>query len=364
MISPSAWLRGRIDRFLQRPGYPEEGVVQLGQRRIYVVPSRYGWAYAVMLLLLFIASVNYSLSLGFALTFLLGGCAVVDLHMTHRNLSGLRLSVARTPSVFCGEPARLEIALENGRVRPRYALTVVCLDPTTRIVPPVVSANQTRTERKSALKAAALAAEPTVHHVDIGAHQQSPVWLEYATLQRGWSAVPRIRLQTSFPLGLIRAWSYWRPAAQVLVYPAPEPFAPTLPYGEGHATGAGGGGRDDFAGVREYRNGDPLHQLAWRQIARLSGAGNSDHDGPLVSKAFEGGNSRDVVLDYAALSSLMTVEHRLSRMTAWVLAAEQAGIPYAFRLGVTDRSSSLGSAQREACLQALALFQEPRGERT
>jgi uncharacterized protein (DUF58 family) len=170
---------------------------------------------------------------------------------------------------------------------------------------------------------------------------------------RGWLAAPRIQLTTRFPLGLFKAWSYWQPALRVLVYPAPESPAQPLPsHGAASEDGHGTVGLDNFAGIRNYQQGDPMRHLAWRQIAR--------HDpalgGQLVTKHFEGGAVAELALDFADLPLQLDLELKLSRMTQWVLEAEQRALPYTFRLAQHAYGPALGDAHRAACLRALALF--------
>jgi uncharacterized protein (DUF58 family) len=186
---------------------------------------------------------------------------------------------------------------------------------------------------------------------DIGAHGSAAVLLGVPTSARGWLQPARVVLSTRFPLGLFRAWSYWRPATRALVYPRPEEGAPPLPV-SGNAVGSGrAGGSDDFAGVRSYQAGDSPRQLAWRHIARLDPA----LGGQLVTKHFEGGVGDELVLDFAALPPQLDLELRLSRMTRWVLDAEQRALPYAFRLGAVYYDAGNGAAHQAACLRALAL---------
>jgi uncharacterized protein (DUF58 family) len=78
--------------------------------------------------------------------------------------------------------------------------------------------------------------------------------------------------------------------------------------------------------VRSYQPGDPLRQLAWRQIARL----DPSLGGQLVTKHFEGGALDELVLDLDALPARLDLELRLSRMARWVLEAELRSLPYAF----------------------------------
>jgi uncharacterized protein (DUF58 family) len=211
-------------------------------------------------------------------------------------------------------------------------------------------------DRKSARAPATVPTEvPVDIPVDVPAGGSGTVTLSAPTAMRGWLAAPRIRLATSFPLGLFRAWAYWTPAAPdlaVLVYPAPETPAQPLPsHGAASEDGHGAVGLDNFAGIRSYQPGDPMRHLAWRQIAR--------HDpalgGQLVTKHFEGGAVAELALDFNDLPAHLDLELRLSRMTQWVLQADTRALPYRFRLGAHAYGPALGDAHRAACLRALAL---------
>ncbi len=317
-------LRQRAARRLFRLRDAEEGEVLLNSRRIFILPTRAGLVYGIMLIVLFLSAINYNLSLGFALTFLLAGCAVIDMHLTHRNLAHLHLSPGRAQPVFAGEEAQFQLHLANRRKHDRYAIWLQFIDGETTEI---------------------------AHAADIAADAGSSVTLTAPTLERGWMQAPRIQLQTRFPLGLMRAWSYWQPALRVLVYPHPEENGPPLPLMDGEKEdGRGAAGHDDFAGIRAYQSGDSPRHLAWRQIARTDGSA-------LITKQFEGGATSELSLDYARLPRMMDVELKLSRMTQWVLTAETRGLPYSFRLDHLYFPPDVGPAHQAACLQALALHE-------
>lgn len=321
-------IRKRASKWLFRRREAEPGEVFLRQRRVFIMPTHPGLLFSVMLLTLFIGSINYNLSLGFGLTFLLAGCALIDIFLTFRNLAHLRLAAGRTAPVFAGEEAQFELHLINRSRHDRYAIWLDFL-----------------CEGRPMLPQAA----------DIAAHATRSVMLSTAAKERGWLQAPRVRLQTRFPLGLMRAWSYWQPDARVLVYPRPEDSAPPLPLAQTQdENGQGLAGQDDFAGIRGYQAGDSLKRLAWRQIARLG----PDSGGALVTKHFEGGASTEVVIDFTQLPPQMDTEAKLSRMTRWVIEAEARGVPYGFHLGEHNFPAALGPAHREACLHALALYQK------
>ncbi|TFW17016.1 DUF58 domain-containing protein [Massilia arenosa] len=320
-------LRRRAGTWLFQLREAEPGEVTLNPRRVFIVPTKAGFGFCLLLLMLLIGSINYTLGLGFALTFTAGMCAVVDMVLTNRNLAWLQLAPGRVPAVFAGEEAGFEVLVRNPRKADRYAIWIDFLE----------------------------AGDPR-HVIDAPAEGSTSVVLALPTRERGWLPAPRVRLITRFPLGLFRAWSYWQPAARALVYPFPEPVAPPLPFvGTPTPEGYGSAGQDDFAGVRSYQPGDSMRHLAWRQIAR--------HDpalgGALVTKSFEGGSADELVLDFGALPAQLDVEARLSRMARWVLDAEQRALPYAFKLGALEYPPSIGDAHRAACLRALALYGQP-----
>lgn len=331
-----------LDKWLFRLGAAEAGEVVLTQRRVFIVPSKAGLGFGALLVVLFITSINYNLSLGFALTFLIAACAVIDMHLTFRNLAYLHLSPGRVQPVFAGEDARFEVHLANRRTHDRHAIWIGFIG---------TANDRPRGGTKPTLH---MQASPTLQATDIGAMSSHSVVLLSPTARRGWLAAPRIRLQTGFPLGLLQAWSYWHPDVRVLVYPRPETDAPPLPLtGEARTDGIGRSGSEDFAGIRAYRPGDSIKHLAWRQIARVE----FDAGGQLVTKHFEGGAASDLVLDFDRLPRDLTVEARLSRMTRWVMEAEERGLAYGFRLGSLVLEPALGPAQQQACLRALALYQ-------
>jgi uncharacterized protein (DUF58 family) len=318
----SRWLFWLSERRSGKPG--EAGEVFLHRRRVFILPTKAGVGFAALLLVLLVGATNYNLGLGFALTFLLASCALVDMVLTYRNLGQLHLRPGRAASVFAGEAARFELSLNNRTRLDRYAIGVDFAD-----------------------------ADWPHYLADAPAASSTVLVLTCATEQRGWLTAPRVRLVTRFPLGLFRAWSYWRPDLRVLVYPFPEAEAPPLPMaGSARDDGLGGAGHDDFAGIRSYQAGDPMRSLAWRQIARL----DLEYGGQLVTKHFEGGGADQLVLDFNVLPSNMNLELRLSRMTRWVLDAEQRGLPYAFRIGAHDFAPAAGAAHQAACLRALALY--------
>lgn len=310
-------VRVALDRLLFRIGPPEPAPIVLGQRRIYVLPTPAGLAFAAALLVMLIASINYNLSLGYALVFLLGGVAVASIVDAFRNLLHLSFAPGRAEPVFAGERAGFHIIVANHR----HA-------------------------RRPSLRLGARGAEVPF---EIDAEDRADVNIPVATTARGWMTLGRVRIETTYPLGLIRAWSVLVPDQRCLVYPTPEPNPPPLPEGPSSTPGrrAGSAGDDDFAGLRRHQPADSPRQVAWKTLAR---------GGPMLTKQFTGMDGGKIHLDWNDLPADLGAEARLSRMTAWIVAAEQRGLAFSLTLPAASIAPGQGSEHIANCLRHLALF--------
>jgi uncharacterized protein (DUF58 family) len=289
---------------------------------VFILPTRAGLLLAVMLIALLLGSINYSLSLGFALTFLVAGIAWIGMLSTFRNLAHLYLRPLRVDPVFAGDPADYRLVVRNAAAIDRYAIE--------------------------------LSIEGQTHEIacDLVAGAEADVTIPVTTTRRGWQQMPRITLATRFPLGLWRAWSYWTPALQALVYPRPATAGvpPPLAQGDGrehHLNRVRGS--EDFAGLRGYVAGDPPRHIAWRAMAR-------NPEGRVMTKLFDGGASGDAWLTLSAAVTLTgDFESALSLMTRWVLDAEIESMRYGIELPAARIAPDRGPSHRAACLEALAL---------
>lgn len=316
-----ARLAARLERWLFRLHPDEPTPVILVQRRIFVLPTLAGLAFGATLLTLLVVSINYTLSLGYAFTFLIGGAAVSSIVHAFRNLLGLSIHPTAATPAFAGEPVRFTLAVDNQAPRPRPGLSA----------------------------RAQGGPDTTVH---LPARSLAYLELERPTRHRGRLPLGRVTLETVFPLGLIRAWSVLSPRLEALVYPQPEADPPPLPLAPALTAGKRQGqfGHDDFHGLRPHLITDSPRHVAWKVYAR---------EGPLVVKEFAGGDEGEIALDWAALPPGLDEEARLSRLTAWVCEATRLGL--AFRLTLPGRviPGGAGEVHARQCLEALALFGQP-----
>ncbi|NOX92495.1 MAG: DUF58 domain-containing protein [Gammaproteobacteria bacterium] len=316
--TPAMSLRQRfsLERFFTGEG-PEPGPIFLAQRRVYILPGKMGVYFAAMMLIMLLGAVNYNNSLAYALTFLLASIFFIAILHTYRNLLHLRIDVGQAPAVFCGEIAQVPVILDNRHNAARYALKLQLRDQ---------------------------------HHVsiDVAGDQWQRNNVPLLTTQRGRHTVPRLTLETGFPLGLFRAWAYAQRDVCYLVYPAPDQHHRLPGESSYHLDlqGDRGHGADDFAGLRNYHTGDSLRHIHWKTVARGQG---------MYTKQFGGDQATELWLNWDSLPKLDT-ESRLSRLTRWVLDADTAQLTYGLRLPDAHIPLGTGLVHQQQCLQALALY--------
>ncbi len=320
MIAASRrWLAEAFARWGLRGRPPEPVPIVLDQRRIFVLPTRTGLAFGLSLAVMLVGAINYGLSLGFVLVFLLAGLGISCILQTFRNLSRLHITPGRAEPVFAGDQAIFGLLVADTKGEPR---------PQVRILGPGTI--------------------PTT--VDVPARGTAEAMLRLPAIRRGWLALPRCTLDTVYPMGFVRAWAYAAPDFRCLVYPAPASDPPPLPGGGDGAGQASRGARgsDDFAGLRGHQPADSPRQVAWKIVARRD-------DEHLLTKLFTGEEAESLWLDWDQLPDA-DVEGRLSILTRWVCAARDGHLRWGLRLPGSEFPPDSGGTHARRCLEALALY--------
>jgi len=304
------WLR----RWMASRHGDTSGTAILHYRRVYILPTRQGFLFATILIVMWLAAINYNNNMAFLLTFLLAGVYLAAMNHTFRNLVGLRVTPLPAQPVFAGQAAVFPVQLNNEGRRSRTDIGV--------------------------------GRDHTAAFHDIAVGERARASVTVPTAKRGRLKPGVITLDTSYPGGLFRAWSWVEPATHCLVYPSPETNGPEPPQrpSPGNNPGPRGDGDDDFDGLRRYRRGDSIRRIAWKATTARE----------LQVKAFSGGKSEEWQLSWADTADLAYTEQRLSRLCHWVLEADRRGRRYALSLPGHEIPPGRGASQRDACLSALA----------
>lgn len=295
---------------LARGRQPETLPVRLDRRRVYIVPTRAGLGFGVLLMVMLIGALNYQNNAALLLTCMLGATLASSMLLTWRELHDLTLRSLHAEHGFCGARMPLQLAFADDR-RNRDGLRIA-VDDLEQACPLRRGDNRTT--------------------------------LTIATDHRGWMAVPRMRISSTLPFGLFRAWSWITPDQDVLVYPRPlDDSQPPAHNEDPHERSAGG---DEFAGLRDYHAGDPIRHVAWKASAR--------HDHLLVREFDRASPGQPLRFDWFSLAG-DDRETRISRLAGWVCAAYAAAHPWVLIL--EDRrvfGLASDAAHYHRCLTALA----------
>lgn len=307
-----------FSRFIRRATPDKEGSAELTARRIYILPTRYGVLFGALLCAMLAGSINSANNLGFMLTFLLVGLGIIGIIHTWHNLLSLHIQPKQAKPIFASQEAYFPVQVENRRNSPRPGILLEV-------------------------------AGKTMSGIDLNSNESGELSLHLPATKRGIFKPGRFTLSTSYPLGLLRAWSYVELDLSCLVYPEPGPNTQHLnpPSYTPSATGDRGVGTDDFAGLRQYRQGDSPRHVDWKAAAKGQG---------LRTKLFGGDRADQHWIDWDALPNFGT-EERLSRLCRAVLLACESQDEYGLRLPGVIINPARGDAHRHQCLAALACFE-------
>lgn len=299
-----------LTRYRQAEALP----IHLHPRRIYILPTRFGLGFAVLLLAMLVGALNFNNNPALLLALLVAAITVIGFHHNVGQLNRIVLRSIHAVPVHAGQPIalRFDFHVEAGAARP-----ALVLDRDAQSV-----------------------------RFSLPDEGEGEVRFDLPTSTRGYLPTGRFRLWTEYPFGITWAWSVLHPELRVLVYPAPEVDAPPLPIGDRNDQGArlrfpG----DDWHGLREHRVGDPPKHIAWKPSARQE---------RLLVKEFADPQAAALVLDWQTLP--LQPEARIARLTRWVIEARDRNLGFRLRLPEVELGPGRGAEFAAHCLRELALL--------
>lgn len=318
------WLPERLaKRFRQRfqewvnRRIPPSREVTLNQKRIFIFPSGAGLFFLLCLMVMLLTAINFQNNLSYAVTFLLATLFVIATLHTYANLSGLTIRALRAEPAFPGQQSEFDLLVQRGKRRNHFALYLKWPD----------------------------SSEALINLVKLDSEE---VRLHMPVTSRGWFMPGRLLLESTYPLGLLRCWTWIDLDLHALVYPRPLPSSELPGVSTDTSDGATAAitGSDDFHGIRDYHRGDSLRHIHWKGLAKGQG---------LQSKQYTAYAERSAWLEWDQFQGL-SVEQRLSHLCYWALEFDGSGDEYGLRLPGQTIEPGTGDRHRECVLRALALF--------
>ena len=296
---------------------PSSQPIRLSYRSIYVLPTKRGLGFVLLITLLLLIAFIYNNNLVYLLCFLLASLFFITILHTVNSLQGLLVRKAQCPDVFAGEFAENGLIIDNPGNTERYSIQL------------------------------GIIAKESMQSCDISPQQNAHISLAQRANKRGWFVLSRPVISSCYPFGLFRAWHRLNLDIKTLVYPRPSTQDCPLPENNSSQGMQGNTqkGQDDFYGLQNYQAGDGIRHIHWRAYAKGQG---------LFTKQYSGTQSTEIWLDYEYTQGADR-EERLSQMCRWVLDADNAGVEYGLRLTGLTIEPNRGGVHSTQCLRALAL---------
>lgn len=305
-----------LKRFFIGEG-PQSAPYLLTQRRLYILPTKQGLAFALLLFIMLLGSINYSNSLGYFLTFLLSSLSVVTVFHTYNNLLKLSIGPAICKPVFADNDAHFIVQINNINHHARFSVD-------------------------------AFTPQHLLTSTDIIENNLTTLTIKHRFNKRGLIPLPRFTVESRFPFGLFRTWALVEFDQTQLVYPKPSSHnvLPVKNSGLSEGKKQLDLGMDDFKGLRSYSEGDPLQHVHWKSFARHH---------TLQTKEFSSATADELWLNWAD-TTVSGIELKLSQLTRWVLLADKQNLSYGLRLPNVVIQPNTDKHHLDSCLKQLALF--------
>jgi len=295
----------------------------IGRRELYILPTRVGWYYAMILLALFGIAIKFDNQAAFMMLFILIAVGMVAMVYTHNNVIGVTMNAQPSQSVFVGEPAVFPIVIKNSSRKLRRAVWLI----------------SGGFHRLTSLRSG----------------DSELIHIKLPTLQRGYRNCDPISLSSQYPIGVFFCWTKrFLSAQRCLVYPQPLNLIPFPDDGSNEGRQPANAnvmmGAEDYAGMKNYQAGDRLRDIHWPSLAKTN---------KLVSIQYENQSNSSVNLSWFSLPQHLNTEDRLSQLCYWVCDAEKSGARYQLEMPNHTIEFDNGRIHFHECLRVLALWGQP-----
>lgn len=245
----SALIKRRVEHWLSKR-VPSNFQHTLSRRNIFIMPTRFGFAYLIFIVLLFLLGTNYQNNIILLLCYLLASLFITVMLHSFYNFSQLTFSSSAKQFTFAKQRAYFPIVIESNKAH--------------------FDLNFQFSEQ------GALSSKVKLEQCPVG---ESQVLLPFYAERRGVYKVGRVNVFSEYSLGLFVTWARLDFSHQVVIFPEPKKLSTHQNYLSAldeseHSDNAyqqTSVGIDDFAELKNYISGESHARIAWKQLARGQG---------------------------------------------------------------------------------------------
>ena len=289
----------------------------LDNRSIFIFPSKYGFAYIFLTILVFLLGTNYQNNVIILFAYLLASFFISTMLLSYFNLKGLTFKCGADPKFFAEQQAELSLKI----IAPKTSFNIYSAFPNESI---------TLTEQVKG---------------------EQSIKISIPNLERGIHTLGRVKVWSQHGFGLFTTWSWLDFGATAVVYPKVRPIPNHLlartnqsKVGAQSGTNQFKEGKEEFHELREYRQGESLSHVSWKHLARGQGKLTKHYHEPI---------SQDLWLTLDSVSG-KNLEEKLSYLCYLVTQSTQQNLRFGFILAITRIEPNSGLVHSEQCLLALA----------
>ena len=327
------FINTRFDRWLKKR-IPSNDTHSLSNRTIFILPSKFGFAYLFFVILVFLLGTNYQNNTIILLSYLLASLFLTVMLHSFYNFSQIVLSSQAKQSLFANQQANFPMMIKVAKVHYDIHLQFV---------------SQSISEKL---------------HINQCVRGENHVLVPHKAMQRGVYEIGRVKVYSEYPLGLFITWAMLDFSHQLVVFPQ----AKKMPSNHDYLTGLDEqntnkncairplSGNEDFVELKPYILGESPAKIAWKQLARGQGK---------LSKHYQNEQGNLLWLKLSDMPSV-NIETKLSYLCDLILALGKNNRDFGLLLAastsikgdhVVKISPSSGQQHQQKCLVALAEFQ-------
>lgn len=314
--------------------------------RVYIVPTRLGFYFSAVLLLILVMALIYANNFVFFTVFFLASLGFVTLYQTNANLKKLTVDIEVPKTQFLGEALRVPIRIFSPSIAREVKLICPLASP--------LRINEVPAQRRFLQSfEIELKSQP-----DLGRKDRflTPRRLRWSPLTRGFNTLPWIRLESEFPLGFAKAWTFLPQLKDFRIWPERKNFLSLEAHWQNRALAPKGdsglrpddlpsqalGFRDsneDYSHHQIYQPGQRAQRIDWKASVRK---------GEILEKVYDSpsGSSAVLKLSWKDTETLVDFEDRISQLTFWISEFSQQGFEVSLDLPFKE-PRSLGTNTAE-----------------